>query len=108
MPENRNLPRTAFAKGASGNPGGRPKGYNAFRKRFRDKDDVEGVRDALKALHKDPSHKDHFNALKLWIEYGYGKAPSAPDDNKALASSGSGLPAGTTIDDLRALAKGEK
>jgi hypothetical protein len=103
---NSRVPGRPFAKGKSGNPGGRPKGYGKFRKEARrvvDEKVIAAWENEVASL-----GDDWVKCSELLAAYGYGKAPSAPDDNKALASSGSGLPAGTTIDDLRALAKGEK
>lgn len=71
----------------SGNPRGRPKGYSAFRRSFRNKDDVEAIRARLRALITGDDNNAAIAASKLWLEYGYGKTPAAPDDNDAVRDS---------------------
>jgi len=79
-----------FPKGTSGNRGGRPKGYNAFRKAFRKTEDVEEIRKRLKELILGDEASASIAAAKLWLAYGFGKTPAAPEDNDALRESGGG------------------
>ncbi len=95
---------TPFQKGKSGNPGGRPKGYVAFRAAFRDEKDEKKRRARLMEIIENGDDSDALKAIQLSWEYGWGKAPNAPADNKAIASSGSGLPSGLTFEQLRELA----
>jgi hypothetical protein len=90
------------------NRGGRPKGYSAFRKAFRKLDDVRAIRERLKQLIDGEDNAAALAAAKLWLEYGYGKTPAAPEDNDALRESGRPL-AGKTGDEILAAlrAKGE-
>lgn len=101
-------PGRPFVKGQSGNKGGRPKGYNAFRKAFRKSEDVEAIRKALKAhiLGEDPGAS--IAASKLWLEYGFGKTPAAPEDNDALRESGRPLANASAESILEALKKGKE
>jgi hypothetical protein len=95
-----------FAKGDPRiNKGGRPKGYNAFRKAFRDVKDVAEIRRRLKELIFGGEASAAIAAAKLWLEYGYGKTPAAPEDNQALAESGKSWP--LSREETIALAKGE-
>lgn len=99
-----------FTKGdARINRGGRPKGYNAFRKAFRGEKDNEAIRERLKAIFDNPEAKDSdvIMATRLWWEYGWGKAPSAPEDNAAIRDSGRPL-AGATKEEILAALRGEK
>lgn len=99
-----------FTKGDTRiNRGGRPKGYNAFRKSFRDTKDNEVIRARLKAIFNNPDAKDSdvIMATRLWWEYGWGKAPAAPEDNAALRDSGRPLKDATKEEILAAL-RGEK
>lgn len=101
-----------FEKGDSRiNRGGRPKGYNAFRKKFRDREKNDKLREDLYAMATDPETpaKDRLMAMRLYWEYGWGKSPAAPDDNDALRESGAG---GLDFSDLTreeklAIARGE-
>lgn len=97
-----------FPKGKSGNPGGRPKGYEAFRESFRAEKDLNVIRERLQKIFSDDASKDSdvVLAARLWYEYGFGKAPAAPEDNEALR--GVGLPAGLTAAQVLAIARGEK
>jgi hypothetical protein len=98
-----------WVKGAgSPNPSGRPKGYSAFRRAFRKLDDVQAIRAKLLALIHGDDNNAALAAAKLWLEYGYGKTPAAPEDNDALRESGRPL-AGKTGDEILAAlrAKGE-
>lgn len=75
---------TSFKPGQSGNPGGRPKGYEAFREGFRAEKDLEVIRKRLLEVFTDGKDSDVVMAARLWYEYGFGKAPAAPEDNEAL------------------------
>lgn len=107
--ENSKQPRgTPFPKGRSGNAGGRPKGYNAFRKSFRGEKDSEKIRARLRAIMEDGEDRDAIAAAKLWVEYGWGRPPAAPEDNAALRESGNRLPVGLTAEQVLSIARGEK
>jgi hypothetical protein len=96
-----------FAKGdARINRGGRPKGYNAFRKAFRSESDNALIRERLLAIIREGESKDTINAARLWCEYGWGKSPAAPEDNEAMRESGVRLP--LTREEMLAIARGEK
>ena len=101
-----------FAKGDQRiNRGGRPKGYNAFRKSFRGIKDHEVIQARLREIMAGGEAKDAISAAKLWLEYGWGKSPAAPEDNKALAASGNGAPdwvSRLTPAQALAIARGEK
>ncbi len=93
-----------FVKGQSGNRGGRPKGYNAFRKAFRKDADVETIRERLRAIILSGEESASIAAAKLWLEYGFGKTPAAPEDNDALRESGrplAGVPAEAILEALK-------
>lgn len=94
-------------KGQSGNPAGRPKGYEAFRESFRAEKDIAKIQKRLRAEIRSGKGSDAVNAIRLWFEYGFGKAPSAPEDNEALRATGR-LPPGLTADQVLAIARGEK
>ena len=99
-----------FQKGDSRiNKGGRPRGYAAFRKSFRGITDHEAIQARLREIMVSGEAKDAISAAKLWLEYGWGRAPAAPEDNKALSESGrGGLPSGLTAEQVLAIARGEK
>lgn len=98
-----------FPKGTSGNKGGRPKGYNSFRKAFRDEKDDAARRKRLAEIRNHGEDKDALMAIRLEWEYGYGKPPSAPDDNAALRESGARpLVAASSDAILDALKKGRE
>ena len=107
--QNREQPRgRPFVSGdPRANRGGRPKGYNAFRKAFRGKDDVAAIRKRLMEHILGDDAGASNAAAKLWLEYGFGKTPSAPDDNEALRDSGTRLPDGLTAAQTLAIARGE-
>lgn len=71
----------AFEKGKSGNPGGRPKEIEglaeAIRKEFekdiKDGGIHEGVKRGFDIMRFAPDHRDKLAALKVLLEYGYGK-----------------------------------
>ena len=112
MSEIENKPKRGnpnWVKGAaSPNPSGRPKGYSAFRRAFRKRDDVQAIRTKLRELIHGDDSTAALAALKLWLEYGYGKTPAAPEDNDALRQSGRPLAGSTAEEILAALrAKGE-
>jgi hypothetical protein len=75
-----------FKPGESGNPGGRPPGYAAFRESFRAEKDLDVIKKRLMKIftNGDAKDADVIMASRLWYEYGFGKAPSAPEDNEAL------------------------
>ena len=58
--------------GQSGNPGGRPKGSKEFRERCREFADEKGL-PVLIEIAETAKHKDRMGAVKLLLEYGYGK-----------------------------------
>jgi len=74
-----------FEKGKSGNPGGRPKEMaglaEAIRKEFEADIAKGGIHEAIKRgfdlIRFSPEPKDKLAALKLMLEYGYGK-PTQP------------------------------
>ncbi len=89
------------------NRGGRPKGYNAFRKSFRSKEKTDAQREMLEDLALNaPEPKDRLNAIKLMWEYGWGKSPAAPEDNDALRESGRPLE-NTSAEDIMAALRGK-
>jgi len=94
-----------FVKGQSGNPGGRPHGYEAFRESFRAEKDLKKIRKRLLKEISTGKGSDAVNASRLWFEYGFGKAPAAPEDNEALAGAGGGWPLNRA--ETLALAKGK-
>lgn len=106
--ENKSQGPHRFAPGQSGNKGGRPKGYRAFRESFRGKEQNDAIRSALESIILNGKDADRINAAKLYLEYGWGKAPAAPADNAALAKSGSvNLLGKLTREELLAIARGE-
>lgn len=90
------------------NRGGRPKGYNAFRKSFRGIKDHETIQARLRDIMAAGEAKDAIAAAKLWLEYGWGRAPAAPEDNKALSESGGNPMKGLSPEQVLAIARGEK
>ena len=66
-----------FAKGVSGNPGGRSKAMTEVRERF--KEIMPGAVDELDKIIHDPRTKaaDKVSAIRLAAEYSLGKAPQA-------------------------------
>lgn len=95
-----------FAKGGDPriNKGGRPKGYNAFRKAFRGKEDIAAIRTRLMGIILSTAEGgESIAAAKLWLEYGFGKTPAAPEDNDALRESGRPLKDASDEDILAAL-----
>lgn len=96
-----------FVKGQSGNPGGRPKGYEAFRESFREEKDLTKIRKRLlTCLDEEAKDSDAINAARLWYEYGFGKAPAAPEDNEALQKAGGVWP--LNREETLKIARGEK
>jgi hypothetical protein len=69
-----------IAPGASGNPGGRPKGYADFREKCREHTDASIAR--LVAALSD--ERLCVQAAQTLLAYGWGKPSSAPEDNEAL------------------------
>ena len=109
MSETQNTPKQQggpFKKGdARINRGGRPKGYTAFRKGFRDREKTEKLRDEVYQLAtQGETGQIRLFAIKLWFEYGWGKAPNAPEDNDAVRESGR-VP--LTREEALAIARGE-
>ena len=69
-----------IAPGASGNPGGRPKGYADFREACRDR--TPQALAALEAALSDD--KLCVQAASVLLMHGWGKPQSAPEDLEAL------------------------
>jgi len=91
-----------FAKGDSRiNRSGRPRGYAAFREAMRGLED--DAREALAEELKVPSRRAF--AAKTVLEFGFGKAPSAPDDLEAMKAAS--LPPGFTKRQVLQLARVE-
>lgn len=104
---NSKAPGRPFQKGKSGNPGGRPKGYGKFRREARRIVDEKVI--AFWESCVASGGDDAMEASKQLAAYGYGKAPSAPDDNAALRESGARpLVAASSDAILDALKKGRE
>lgn len=74
-----------FKKGASGNPGGRPRAFKSFRAGALEHMDERGLK-ALIAMAHDEGEDRRF-ALKLLAEYAYGK----PQQHVDVTSDGGPL-----------------
>ena len=76
-----------FAKGKSGNPGGRPAVAKAFKDRMREwmDRDTDGGAARLIAMAEDPEHRDQFAALQLIAAYAYGKPTQAVEVDGQVA-----------------------
>jgi hypothetical protein len=72
-----------IAPGASGNPGGRPKGYADFREACRDR--TPQALAALEAALSDD--KLCVQAASVLLMHGWGKPQSAPEDLEALTQA---------------------
>lgn len=70
-----------FQKGQSGNPGGRPADYGAFRELCRSKS-PQAVAALEAAL--DRSDASSVAAARVLLEYGWGKPSAAPEDLEAV------------------------
>lgn len=97
-----------FKPGESGNPGGRPPGYAKFREGFREEKDLEVIKKRLMKIFTNGEAKDGdvIMASRLWYEYGFGKAPAAPEELEAAAEGGGGWP--LTREETLRIARGEK
>lgn len=95
-----------FVKGQTGNPGGRPAVNPVFRDRARSAVDQHVLDAWVAEVTPDKEGKRGPNWVKcseLLAAYGYGKPPSAPEDNEALRDGGGGWP--LTREETLALAK---
>jgi Family of unknown function (DUF5681) len=77
-------PKGRWAKGQSGNPGGRPKGFTNLREEC-----VRHASTALSALLRalDEGGSVSVSAAKVLLEYGYGRPAAVPEDRVAIAST---------------------
>jgi len=89
-----------FPKGVSGNAGGRPAGYGAFRELCRDYSPqaLETLAKAMKG-----GGAAAVAAARFIIETAWGRAPASPGEAQAQAGSASVLEV-LTVEELRALA----
>lgn len=78
-----------LVKGASGNPGGRPKEYRAFKERCSEFMDAEGF-ELLTTMARQPNEF----ALRLMAEYAYGK----PQQHVDVTSQGETIKAYVGVD----------
>ena len=98
-PENRSKQGSRWRPGQSGNPHGRPGGYEEFRSLCRTKSPaaVQALELALGA-----GDTSSVAAARVLLEYGWGKPSAAPEDLEAVREANplSGL----TLEQLRELA----
>lgn len=97
--------KQGFTKGVSGNPGGRPKENEMFRERAKKAVDEHVLQAWVDEV---VTRGDAWcKCSELLAAYGYGKPASAPEDLSAMAK-GVALPAGLTVDQVLAIARGDK
>lgn len=87
------------------NPGGRPSGYAAFRESFRAQTDLDTIQRRLREIMASGDDKDATSAMRLWMEYGWGKPSSSPEDLEATTASPF---AGLTAEQLLEIARAKK
>ena len=75
-------PKGRWAKGQSGNPGGRPKGFSNLREECA-RHAPSALNALLRALNEGGSVS--VAAAKVLLEYGYGRPAAAPEDRVAVA-----------------------
>jgi len=107
--ENREKPRRGrgrpFLPGNNANPAGRPAGYAAFRESFRGQTDLDVIQKRLREIMASGDDKDATSAMRLWMEYGWGKPSSSPEDLEATTASPF---AGMTAEQLLEIARTKK
>lgn len=101
--ESKPAKRGGFQKGKSGNPSGRPKVVEEFRERARKAVDEHVLQRWVDEVVNGGEY--WMRASEMLAAYGYGKPPSAPEDNDALRDSGARVP--LTREEALAIARGE-
>ena len=101
-PESAPRRKGGFPKGKSGNPSGRPKVVEEFRERARKAVDEHVLQKWVDEVVNNGEH--WMRASEMLAAYGYGKPPSAPEDNDAVRESGR-VP--LTREEALAIARGE-
>lgn len=74
-----------FAKGYSGNPGGRPKECLGWKKKCREWMNERGW-NILTSIAEDEKNRFRFDAIRLICAYAYGTPPKEPDKDPSVIS----------------------
>lgn len=102
-PRSKDLPAHLWKPGQSGNPSGRPKLAVRWKDRCRDFMEVEGGWDHLKGIATAPEHESQLAALKVIVEYAYGKPVAREEVGDPGEFERLEMLDGMTPEDLRSL-----